>query len=404
VSLQTNQIQSLSTAAIRALGTSQFQALETRDLIVLTTTQVMALTSVQTASLSTLQVTAMLSTQIQALNTAAYAALDTSTPIILDLNGDGVKTLSISEGVKFDMFGDGKAINTGWVSSGDGLLVLDRNHDGTINSGSELFGSSTILSNGEKAPDGYAALRELDSNADGVISSQDAIYADLRVWVDSNSDGVSSAGELRTLDSLGIATINLNAAVGTNTDNGNILGLTSSYQTTDGTTHAAADVWFIADKGGVNASAGTLDAAIAAINANSTPTKNPLVIVPSIDESLALGQPVVPPVATNSDDLRSRVTSLAQAIGSFGSVDAQSSGIVAPNLNATSNVSTAQSPVALAATSMADVMKQFDSNGAMLGAPAIAAVASTASTTKSLNLPGIQDPANSGILTTGGKS
>jgi hypothetical protein len=325
-----------------------------------------------------------------------------SSPIILDLNGDGVRTLSIAEGVKFDVFGDGQSVNTGWVSGGDGLLVMDRNHDGSINDGSELFGSATKLASGERATDGYAALRELDSNADGVISNEDSIYADLRVWVDGNSDGLSGAGELRTLESLGIAKINVNANVGSNTDNGNILGLTSTYETTDGVTHAAADVWFIADKGGANAKAGTLDAAIAALNTTNAAAIAPLAVDPVIDEPIA--QTAIPAQGVDSDNLRTRVSSLAQAIGSFGEADPTSSGLTVPKLDAASATPAAQSPVAIAALNMADVMKQFDPNGALLGGSATTSVGVGLPSTKSLNLPGSQDPANSGILSSGGKS
>jgi hypothetical protein len=167
-----------------------------------------------------------------------------STPIVLDLNGDGVHTLAMAAGVQFDLLANGSKVQTGWVGSGDGLLALDRNHDGSIGDGSELFGSSTLLANGQRASDGYAALGELDANHDGVISSADAAFGDLRVWVDGNADGVSAAGELRTLADLGITEISVNATAGDSVDNGNILGLTSSFRTADGSSHAAADVWF----------------------------------------------------------------------------------------------------------------------------------------------------------------
>jgi len=277
-------------------------------------------------------------------------------------------------------------------------LVLDRNHDGAINDGSELFGSSTKLANGERASDGYAALRELDTNSDGVISSADAAYADLRIWVDSNSDGISGTGETKTLESLGIASINVNATVGTNTDNGNILGLTSTYQTTDGQTHAAADVWFIADKDGANASAGTLDAAIAALNITNAPT-----VASSSGDIASQNQlePVQLADATTvevKDDLRTRVSSLAQAMGSFsegaGAVDT----LAAPSLNVAGNVPSTIGGAGLAVGGMVDVMKQFDSNGNQLASP----LAATPSTTTALKMPGATDPANGGVLTSGG--
>jgi hypothetical protein len=164
------------------------------------------------------------------------------------LNGDGVRTLSYSSGVQFDLNASGHKVQTGWVSSTDGLLVLDRNHDGIVNDGSELFGSSTKLANGQKAKDGYQALSELDSNGDHLITKADKQWDELKVWVDKNSDGITEAGEMVTLDSLGITQLNLAAEKTSSVDNGNVIGLTSSYQTTDGVNHGMADVWFVAEK------------------------------------------------------------------------------------------------------------------------------------------------------------
>jgi hypothetical protein len=146
--------------------------------------------------------------------------------------------------VQFDLGADGTTEHTGWVSSTDGLLVMDRNLDGSINDGSELFGSSTTLADGSKAVDGYVALAELDANQDGIISAADAGFADLQVWVDANSDGVSTGGELKSMASLGIASISLETQKTAIADHGNTVGLISTYQTTDGASHAAGDVWF----------------------------------------------------------------------------------------------------------------------------------------------------------------
>jgi hypothetical protein len=205
----------------------------------------------QISGLSTINLSALTSTQAQAITPAQMIALGSkftilgsSTPIILDLNGDGVRTLMMSEGVEFDLLSNGKPVQTGWVSAGDGLLVMDRNGDQSINDGAELFGSSTLLANGTKAPDGYAALSELDSNKDGVISQEDEAFAKLGVWIDSNSDGHSGSGEIKTLAELGIKQLSLQVTTGDVVDHGNLLGLTSTFETVDGVTHAAADVWF----------------------------------------------------------------------------------------------------------------------------------------------------------------
>jgi hypothetical protein len=125
--------------------------------------------------------------------------------------------------------------------------VMDRNLDGIINNGSELFGTGTILANGKHAKDGYAALAEQDTNHDGKIDKNDTHWKELKVWVDANHDGKTDAGELKTLEELGIASLNLAAEKSTATDHGNLIGLISSYTTTDGKQHEMADVWFTKD-------------------------------------------------------------------------------------------------------------------------------------------------------------
>ncbi|MEK2481579.1 hypothetical protein AAAB32_10030, partial [Lactobacillus acidophilus] len=77
-----------------------------------------------------------------------------ATPIVLDLDGNGVTTVSSSAGVMFDLNATGNASRVGWASAQDGLLVMDVNGDGIINNGSELFGGATRLGNGERAGNG----------------------------------------------------------------------------------------------------------------------------------------------------------------------------------------------------------------------------------------------------------
>jgi hypothetical protein len=400
VALTTAQVAGLTTATLAALSTAQVAALETADIAALKTAQVSSLTTTYVAALTTAQLTALTSAQIcaltssqkNALTTAQFQALKPSTPIILDLNDDGVKTLSVSAGVKFDMFAEGKNVNTGWVSSGDGLLVMDRNHDGQINDGSELFGSSTTLSNGQKAADGYSALREMDANHDNVIDQNDAAFNDLRVWVDGNSDGVTETGELKTLASLGITQIGVQTAVGTEADNGNVLGLTSTYQTADGATHAAADVWFATDSGGSGNQAAVagngVDAAIAALGSTDAAASQLAVAKVAIDVPVT-GSSVVPSMGQQVD-LRTRVSSLAQAMGSFGG--SSTPDVVAGGLNQSlsSGGGAEVSSGMLAVASMADAMKQFDSNGNMVANVVNTSVPST----KSLTLPGVPEAGN----------
>jgi hypothetical protein len=180
-------------------------------------------------------------------NLSAAAAgsftLDTITPMVLDLDGNGVRTTSVQRGILFDVLATGAPVRTGWTDGHDGLLVLDLNGDGQINDGRELFGNGTDTPNG-KAVDGFAALAQYDLNHDGVIDSQDAVFAKLQVWVDANTDGVTQPSELKSLADLDVASLGLQAQVGTQIDNGNLLGLNASWTDSDGVAHDLVDVFF----------------------------------------------------------------------------------------------------------------------------------------------------------------
>ena len=168
-------------------------------------------------------------------------------PIVLDLDGDGIETIAYDKLKKavFDHDGDGIAHATGWVKKDDGILVLDRNGDGVINDGREVFGDSTILSTGETAKHGYEALADLDSDGNGKINADDAKFNELRVWRDLDSDGVSDVGELFGLHELGIGALNLDyQEVDRNLAGGNKLTQLGSYEKHDGKTGVMGDVNF----------------------------------------------------------------------------------------------------------------------------------------------------------------
>ncbi len=170
-----------------------------------------------------------------------------TTPIMLDLNNDGVHTTSLdTSNIVFDIDANGVSNKTGWSDGIDGFLVLDLNNDGIINDGSELFGSGTTLEDGSKAQDGYEALRQYDENGDNLIDINDLIFNSLQIWVDTNIDGKTDNDELHTLASLGIASLDLLAKESNQMDNGNTLGLVSSWTDTTGETQTMADVWFVA--------------------------------------------------------------------------------------------------------------------------------------------------------------
>jgi iron-regulated protein frpC len=132
-------------------------------------------------------------------------------PLTLDLDGDGIETLASNghNGALFDHDKDGIRTATGWISKDDGLLIYDRNGDGVVNDGSELFGDNTLLKNGERAANGYQALAELDENSDGKVDAADSAFAKLRVWRDRNQDGISQKDELLTLEEAKVKAFNL---------------------------------------------------------------------------------------------------------------------------------------------------------------------------------------------------
>ena len=133
-------------------------------------------------------------------NNADQVKLNYDSPIVFDLNGNGIETLSIDEGVEFDMLNTGSAVNTGWLSGEDGFLAIDNDGDGLISSRDELFGGGV----GE----GFAKLESFDSNGDGLVNESDDRFGELLLWQDGNENGITDAGELVSLESTGITDLN----------------------------------------------------------------------------------------------------------------------------------------------------------------------------------------------------
>ncbi|MDC0598552.1 hypothetical protein OAP18_01720 [Gammaproteobacteria bacterium] len=169
-----------------------------------------------------------------------------SSPLVLDLDGDGYELSSVANSTTFfDLDVNDFAELTGWVSGDDGFLALDRNGNGVIDNGLELFGDHTAINGGTTiAADGFAALADLDLNADGLIDVNDTQFHDLRVWQDINQNGISEESELSTLVDLGIASISLSTTVSSATIEGNTIPLVSTFTWDDGSTGNIGDVYF----------------------------------------------------------------------------------------------------------------------------------------------------------------
>lgn len=139
------------------------------------------------------------------------------TPIVVDISGNGFNLTSATNGVNFND-GNGTVLRTAWTSadSDDAWLVLDRNGNGSIDDGTELFGNAAPQTPPpNELRNGFVALSEYDKpanggNQDGYITSEDAIFASLRLWQDANHDGISAVSELHSLTILDLASIELN--------------------------------------------------------------------------------------------------------------------------------------------------------------------------------------------------
>jgi hypothetical protein len=162
-------------------------------------------------------------------------SLTVSSPIIFDLGQPGLDLTGLDEPVLFDLNADGTKELTGWTAAGseDAFLVFDRNMNGNVDDGMELFGDAVQLPDGSISMQGYEALAQLDApsqggNGDGVADIADRGYAKLRLWTDTNHNGISERDELELLIRKGVFAISLEFTSSTQMDeSGNVLAFSA---------------------------------------------------------------------------------------------------------------------------------------------------------------------------------
>lgn len=173
-------------------------------------------------------------------------------PLILDFDGNGFRFSGWPDVVTFDIDDDGYHEVVAWTGrdEADAFLVLDRDGNGTIDSGRELFGDATPLADGRRAPDGFTALAELDRDESGAIDAGDEAFARLRLWLDSDHNAIAAPHELIRLETAGVVSIELDAVISERRDrHGNRLRYSGRFWQRDGYGRAVprqvTDVFFV---------------------------------------------------------------------------------------------------------------------------------------------------------------
>jgi len=182
-----------------------------------------------------------------------YVNVCCTTPVLIDVGGHGFALTDAANGVTFDIAGTGTPIQIGWTAPGanNAFLALP-GADGLVHNGKQLFGNFTSQPP-SATPNGFAALAVFDQpsaggNGDGVIDKNDTVFASLRLWIDTNHDGIATLDEMHTLQSLGVNSISLKYKQDDKTDQyGNVFRYRAQVNPGDATStgRMAYDVFFV---------------------------------------------------------------------------------------------------------------------------------------------------------------
>lgn len=187
-----------------------------------------------------------------------------SDPLIIHLGDkEEIELTTLENGVNFDLDNNGFAEKTAWIGTEDAFLAIDKNKNGIIDNGGELFGDRFVMENGEIASSGFMALTSLNENSDKVIDSKDSVFEDLYIWTDSDHDGKTDEQELKTLGQANISSINFEGKSDedVNLSTGTKRSESSTVKFKNGKTTKISEFWFP-----VNSSDTTQDGTITAGN------------------------------------------------------------------------------------------------------------------------------------------
>ena len=157
-------------------------------------------------------------------------------PIVVDLNGNGIEMLPANGNYFFDLNGDNIGEEIDWIAPTDGLLMHDSNNNGQVDGIDELFGNASI--------DGFEELSGFDTNGDGKVNSEDDNFSQIKVWQDLNGNNISDAGEIKTLEELGISEFVLTGRGQETEVHNSTVQKIGHIVKTDGTTADMADIFF----------------------------------------------------------------------------------------------------------------------------------------------------------------
>lgn len=190
---------------------------------------------------------------------ATDPGLPQCSPLLIDTEGNALSLTAAPRGVFFDINADGVSEKVGWTAanSDDAWLAMDRNGNGIVDSGAELFGNSTPRVDGqpETSSNGFEVLKYLETDQygahvpDGVIDRNDQAFWRLLLWFDRNHNGVSEPEELVPVSSTPLTSISTDYRTVERRRKGNVIRQVSRVQW-GGEQRMIADVWLAVHSSG----------------------------------------------------------------------------------------------------------------------------------------------------------